>query len=94
MAIRIHNSNGYMGLTVWVLNNVIQLATESFCDRFLNLHNDPCGRQRDQMVQAARSAVANIAEGSSRQQTSTETAMSLHDVARASMAELKGDYFN
>ncbi|MBQ0045927.1 MAG: hypothetical protein KBT33_00245 [Prevotellaceae bacterium] len=39
MAIRIHNSNGYMGLTVWVLNNVIQLATESFCDRFLNLQN-------------------------------------------------------
>ncbi len=83
-----------MGLTVWVLNNVIQLATESFCDRFLNLHNDPCGRQRDQMVQAARSAVANIAEGSSRHQTSTETEMKLHDVARASIAELKGDYFN
>lgn len=94
MAIRIYNSNGYMGLTVWVLNNVIQLATESFCDRFLNLQNDPCGRQRDQMVQAARSAVANIAEGSSRQQTSNETAMRLHDVARASIAELKGDYFN
>lgn len=94
MAVRIHNSNGYMGLTVWVLNNVIQLATESFCDRFLSLKNDPCGRQRDQMVQAARSAVANIAEGSSRHQTSTETEMTLHDVARASMAELKGDYFN
>ena len=94
MAVRIHNSNGYMGLTVWVLNNVIQLATESFCDRFLNMHNDPCGRQRDQMVQAARSAVANIAEGSSRHQTSTETEMKLHDVARASITELKGDYFN
>lgn len=94
MAVRIHNSNGYMGLTVWVLNNVIQLATQTFCDRFLNLKNDPCGRQRDQMVQAARSGVANIAEGSSRHQTSTETEMSLHDVARASIAELKGDYFN
>ena len=46
------------------------------------------------MTQAARSGVANIAEGYSRHQTSRETEMKLMDVARASMAELLGDYYN
>ena len=54
---------------------------------------DPTGRQYDQMTQAARSSTANIAEGYSRHQTSTATEMQLLDVARASLEELKGDYF-
>ena len=33
------------------------------CIRYLNRTNDPCGRQYDQMTQAARSVTANIAEG-------------------------------
>lgn len=54
---------------------------------------DPTGRQYDQMTQAARSSTANIAEGYSRHQTSTETEMKLLDTARASLEELKGDYY-
>lgn len=74
--------------------NIIQLATQDFCSRFLNRTNDPCGRQYDQMTQAARSGQANIVEGNSRHSTSKETEMKLTDVARASLAELAGDYHN
>ena len=81
-------------LDTWVLANVIQLATQDFCSRFLNHSNDPGGRQFDQMTQAARSAPANIAEGSSRHSTSKETEMKLTDVARATLAELANDYLN
>ena len=85
---------GYYWLDTWVLANVIQLATQDFCLRHLNRTNDPCGRQFDQMTQAARSAPANIAEGNSRHSTSRETEMKLTDVARASLAELANDYQN
>ena len=78
---------GYYWLDTWVLANVIQLATQNFCLRHLNHTNDPCGRQFDQMTQAARSVPANIAEGNSRHSTSRETEMKLTDVARASLAE-------
>jgi len=88
------NRFGYFWLDTWVLANVIQLATQDFCVRFLNQRNDPCGRQFDQMTQAARSGPANIAEGNSRHSTSKETEMKLTDVARASMAELANDYLN
>lgn len=84
----------YYWLDTWVLANVIQLATQDFCIRYLNLTNDPCGRLFDQMVMAARSVPANIAEGSSRHSTSRETEMKLIDVARASLAELSNDYLN
>ena len=53
---------------------------------------DPGGRLYDQMVMAARSAPANIAEGSSRRQTSRETEMRLTDVARATLSELLSDF--
>ena len=85
---------GYYWLDTWVLANIIQLATQNFCLRHLNRTNDPCGRQFDQMTQAARSAPANIAEGNSRHSTSRETEMKLTDVARASLAELANDYVN
>ena len=85
---------GYYWLDTWVLANVIQLATQDFCSRFLNHTNDPCGRQYDQMTMAARSAPANIAEGNSRHSTSKETEMKLTDVARATLAELASDYQN
>lgn len=45
---------GYYWLDTWVMSNVIQLATQDFCRRYLNRTNDPCGRQYDQMTQAAR----------------------------------------
>lgn len=85
---------GYFWLDTWILANVIQLATQDFCARFLNHNNDPGGRQYDQMTQAARSAPANIAEGNSRHSTSKETEMKLTDVARATLAELGNDYLN
>ncbi len=86
--------SGYYWLDTWVLANVIQLATQDFCLRHLNRTNDPCGRQFDQMTQAARSASANIAEGNARHSTSRETEMRLTDVSRASLAELASDYLN
>ena len=88
------NRFGYYWLDTWVLANVIQLATQDFCLRNLNRTNDPCGRQFDQMTQAARSVPANIAEGNSRHSTSKETEMKLTDVARASLSELANDYIN
>lgn len=88
------NKTSYYWLDTWILANVIQLATQDFCIRHLNRTNDPCGRQFDQMTQAARSVVANIAEGNTRHATSKETEMKLTDVARASLSELGNDYLN
>ena len=85
-------TNSYMTLDAWILANVVQLATFDFCRRFLTPAADPCGRQFDQMTQAARSGQANIAEGCARGKTSRETEMKLLDVARASLAELNGDF--
>ncbi|MCR5455451.1 MAG: four helix bundle suffix domain-containing protein [Bacteroidales bacterium] len=85
---------GYYWLDTWVLANIVQLCTQAFCNRYLNRTNDPCGRQYDQMTQAARSVVANIAEGNSRHATSKETEMKLTDVARASLSELASDFIN
>jgi four helix bundle suffix protein len=87
-------TGGYFWLDSWILANIVQLGTQTFCGRFLNRTNDPCGRQNDQMTQAARSGCANIAEGSARRATSRETEMKLTDVARSSLAELSGDYLN
>lgn len=92
--INIHSVNGYMLLRSWHLGNILQLATQGFCKRFVDYQVDPCGRLRDQMEMAARTVPANIAEGSSRHQTSYETEMRLLDVARASVSELEGDYLN
>lgn len=85
-------SGGYRKLDSFTIASIVQLGTWRFCNTFLNRRNDPCGRQFDQMTQAARSGRVNIAEGSERASTSTETEMKLTDVARASLAELKNDY--
>ncbi len=84
----------YFWLESWLLAHVIQLATQEWCARFLNHQNDPCGRQYDQMTQAARSGQANITEGCSRRETSSSTEMRLTDVARGSISELLNDYLN
>jgi len=55
MSITIRNF-GYYWLDTWVMANVIQLATQEFCSRFLNHTNDPGGRQYDQMTTAERLA--------------------------------------
>ena len=47
---------------------------------------------RDQMIQAARSGVQNVAEGSMASATSKKTELKLTGVARASLEELLLDY--
>lgn len=94
MGVDIRFSQSYYWLNSWILANVIQLATQDFCDRFVDYRMDPGRRLYDQMVMAARCGVANIAEGSARHTTSVETEMRLLDVARASFDELQGDFFN
>ena len=64
-------------------------ATVVFCDRFV----DKRSRTHDQMVQAARSGVRNISEGSGAAATSRKSEMMLTNVARASLKdELLRDY--
>ena len=60
--------------------------------RFCELYVDRFSRTRDQMVQAARSGVQNIAEGSQASATSRKTELKLTNVARASLEELRLDY--
>lgn len=60
--------------------------------RFVELYIDPYSRTKDQMVQAARSGVQNIAEGSQASATSKKTELKLTNVARASLEELRLDY--
>ena len=87
------NSTGYKRLDVYVLMNLIQLETLVFCRRFLSYRtDDPCGRQFDQMTQAARSGVKNLTEGSERAATSMQNVLKLLDVAKASLCELRDDY--
>ncbi|MDB6067405.1 MAG: 4helix suffix domain protein [Pedosphaera sp.] len=62
--------------------------TVRFCDRYLEKRT----RTHDQMVQAARSGVQNIAEGSQASATSKKTELKLTNVARASLEELRLDY--
>ncbi len=94
MGVEIRFSQSYLWLNSWVLANILQLATQSFCERFIDYKIDPSRRLYDQMVMAARCGVANIAEGTARNTTSIETEMRLIDVARASFDELQGDLFN
>ena len=64
-------------------------ATVVFCRRFFSRDF----RMRDQMVQAARSGVRNISEGSGAAATSRKSEMKLTNVARASLSdELLPDY--
>jgi hypothetical protein len=60
-----------------------------FCNRFI----DKRSRTHDKMVQAARSGVRNISEGSGAAATSKKSEMHLTNVARASLSdELLKDY--
>ncbi len=70
---------------------IAQLAydvTVRLCDRYVSKRS----RTHDQRVQAARSGVQNIAEGSQASGTSKKTEIKLTNVARASLEELKLDY--
>lgn len=63
-------------------------VTVRFCDLYVERYS----RTRDQMDQAARSGVQNIAEGSVASATSKKTELKLTNVSKASLEELKLDY--
>lgn len=81
----------YTELRFYQRSEVLYQLTVLFCKRFLPAYGD---RTVDQMVQAARSISANIAEGSSDGQTSMEVELKLLGIARGSNQELLGDYQN
>ena len=79
---------GYRHLKSFQLAQLVYDVTVRFCDRYIERFS----RTKDQMVQAARSGVQNIAEGSQASATSKKTEIKLTQVARASLEELKLDY--
>lgn len=83
---------GYRKTYSFGLVCLVYHATVLFCRRNFNFKNDPLGKTAGQMVGAARSARQNIVEGSDRAATSQEQEFKQYDVARASLAELAGDY--
>lgn len=80
---------GYRKLRSYKVAEAVYDATVVFCRRFYGQDR----RMTDQMVQAARSGVRNISEGSGMAATSRKSEMKLTNVARASLNdELLRDY--
>lgn len=79
---------GYRKLKSFQVAQLVYDVTVRFCDTWIGKRS----RTHDQMVQAARSGVQNIAEGSQASATSKKTELKLTQVARASLEELKLDY--
>lgn len=79
---------GYRKLKSFQIAQLIYDVTVRFCELYI----DKRSRTNDQMVQAARSGVQNIAEGSQCAGTSKKFEIKLTNVARASLEELKLDY--
>ena len=79
---------GYRTLKSFQIAQLVYDVTVRFCDRYIEKRS----RTHDQMVQAARSGVQNIAEGSLASATSKKSELKLTNVARASLEELRLDY--
>lgn len=79
---------GYRRLVSFQVAQLVYDLTVRFCERYI----DRRSRTHDQMVQAARSGVQNIAEGSRASGTSKKTELKLTNVARASLEELRLDF--
>lgn len=79
---------GYRRLKSFQVAQLCYDVTVRFCDKYIERRS----RTHDQMVQAARSGVQNIAEGSEASATSKKMELKLTQVARASLEELKLDY--
>ena len=79
---------GYRKLKSFQVAQLVYDVTVRFCDRYIEKRS----RSHDQMVQAARSGVQNIAEGSKASGTSKKMELKLTNVARASLEELRLDY--
>jgi four helix bundle protein len=74
---------GYRKLRSYKVAEAVYDATVVFCRRFYAQDR----RMSDQMVQAARSGVRNISEGSGAAATSRKSEMKLTNVARASLSD-------
>jgi four helix bundle suffix protein len=79
---------GYRKLKSFRVAQLVYDVTVRFSERYIERPS----RTRDQMVQAARSGVQNIAEGSQASGTSKKSELKLTNVARASLEELRLDY--
>src|SRR5688500_6782473 len=79
---------GYRNLKSFQIGQLAYDLTVRFCDRYISKRS----RTHDQMVQAARSGVQNIAEGSKASGTSKKMELKLTNVAWASLEELRLDY--
>jgi len=79
---------GYRKLKSFQVAQLVYDVTVRFCDRYI----DRRSRTHDQMVQAARSGVQNIAEGSVASGTSKKMELKLTNIAKASLEELRLDY--
>src|SRR6188508_3762812 len=79
---------GYRKLKSFQVAQLCYDVTVRFCERYVEKRS----RTHDQMVQAARSGVQNIAEGSKASGTSKKMELKLTNVARASLEELRLDY--
>jgi four helix bundle suffix protein len=79
---------GYRNLKSFQVSQLVFDVAVRFCDRYV----DKRSRTHDQMTQAARSGVQNIAEGSKASATSKKTEIKLTNVARASQEELRLDF--
>ena len=79
---------GYRKLKTFQLGQLIYDVTVRFCDHYIEKRS----RTHDQMVQAARSGVQNIAEGSQDSGTSKKIELKLTNIARGSLEELRLDY--
>src|SRR5664280_3306865 len=79
---------GYRKLKSFQVAQLVYDITVRFCDRYIAKRS----RTNDQMIQAARSGVQNIAEGSQASGTSKKTELKLTNVARANLEELRLDY--
>lgn len=84
----IPSHGGYKKLKSFQVAQLVYDITIRFCDKYIVKRS----RTHDQMVQAARSGVQNIVEGSQASGTSRKMELKLTNVARASLEELKMDY--
>ena len=79
---------GFRKLKSFQVAQLVYDLTVRFCDRYVSIRS----RTHDQMIQAARSGVQNIAEGSQASGTAKKMELKLTNVARASLEELLLDY--
>lgn len=87
----LRQGNDWRKLRLYHKSDAVYQLTFVFCQRFL----PKCGdRTVDQMIQAARSGKQNIVEGTEDGRASTEMELKLLTVDRASLQELRQDYFD